>query len=309
MKSLALPVVLLAACGPTRALIPPTHALPARLEAPAGETLNFEALGQGVVRYDCRDGGWVAGSAEAKLYDGAGRAVGRQDGGPTWELADGSRVVGEVVAEDPGPDPSALPWQLLRPKATAGAGVLTPTESIQRVDTHGGGPPATPCAEGAEADVDFRATYRFRGPYDAAREPRIAPEAAMLLSLGATVAGVGVGIVLMGSDSDSIHGAGGLTILGSTVIFPSLGRAIGGDGGGALGFIGARALAVFPGALVGGFFDGVPGAVLLPAVTVCSLGLVDIFTTPSALRPRSLEIVPASVGDRRAPGLVLVGSF
>ena len=50
--------------------------------------------------------------------------------GPTWQASDGSKVVGELVAKDAGPDPNAIPWLLLAAKSTQGPGVLARTVSI-----------------------------------------------------------------------------------------------------------------------------------------------------------------------------------
>jgi hypothetical protein len=93
------------------------------------------------------------------------------------------------------------------------------------------------------------------------------------------------------------------------VVLPSLGRAIGGDGGGALGFIAGRAFALLPSALVGGLVGGYGGLILVPVATLGIISGFDIATTPAALQPRRFEIVPAPVGDRHAPGVAILGSF
>ena len=56
---------------------------------------------------------WIFRAPDATLTDWSGRALGKHYAGPTWEAADGSRVLGEVRARDPGPDPKAIPWLLL----------------------------------------------------------------------------------------------------------------------------------------------------------------------------------------------------
>jgi hypothetical protein len=107
---------------------------------------------------------WTFQAPEAALADRWGRSIGRHYAGPTWELRDGSRVVGEITARDPGPDPAAIPWLLLRAKSTSGTGALSRTQSILRVRTAGGIAPSTPCTEAqaqALVRVPYTAAYYF----------------------------------------------------------------------------------------------------------------------------------------------------
>ncbi|WP_141290756.1 DUF3455 domain-containing protein, partial [Ideonella azotifigens] len=95
----------LAGCASSPAPTPPN--VPLALQPPAGQVLYLEALATGVQIYDCKakaDGGaeWVFKAPEATLADRAGRALGKHYAGPTWEALDGSTVVGEVKARDPG---------------------------------------------------------------------------------------------------------------------------------------------------------------------------------------------------------------
>jgi hypothetical protein len=112
----------------------------------------LQAYASGVQIYECAPKSdrpsayeWVFRAPEATLADRAGRTLGRHYAGPTWESTDGSSVVGDVKARDPGPDRSAIPWLLLSVKTTAGNGILSATKSIQRVQTAGGAAPAAPC--------------------------------------------------------------------------------------------------------------------------------------------------------------------
>jgi hypothetical protein len=125
--------------------------------------------------YECVNKAGAAGSQEwqfrapeAALTDRAGRSLGKHYAGPTWEGNDGSKVVGEVKARDPGPKPSAIPWLLLTAKntmgASAGLGVFAKTTSIQRVDTVAGVAPSSACDAsnvGQMARVPYTATYYF----------------------------------------------------------------------------------------------------------------------------------------------------
>ena len=70
----------------------------------------------------------------------------------------------EVSSRDPGPDPSAIPWLLLKAKSTSGAGELSRTQSIQRVRTTGGVAPTRLCSSNNVKQlvrVPYTATYYF----------------------------------------------------------------------------------------------------------------------------------------------------
>ena len=148
---------------------PPT--VPSNLQPPNDEEPFLETQASGVQIYECvpKSGQagsyeWVFRAPEAALADRTGRSLGKHYAGPTWEGTDGSRVLGELRARDPGPDASAIPWLLLGAKSTFGNGVMTKTRSIQRVATHGGTTPTETCgASNANqfARVPYTATYYF----------------------------------------------------------------------------------------------------------------------------------------------------
>ena len=150
--------------------------IPATLRPPAEQRAFLQVRATGVQIYECTSKPeapsaftWIFQAPEAVLTDRWGRSIGRHYAGPTWELRDGSRVVGEGEARDPGPDPAAIPWLLLRAKLTSGTGPLSRTQSIQRVRTVGGIAPPGPCTESLPRAV-------VRDPYTAAyyfyRAPR-----------------------------------------------------------------------------------------------------------------------------------------
>ena len=157
----------LAACATTPPLAAPE--VPPALRPPAGQSPHLEALATGVQIYECSqkaDGSyeWAFRAPEATLADRSGRALGKHYAGPTWEAADGSLVVGEVKARDPGPDRSAIPWLLLAAKSNKGSGTFAETKSIQRVATKGGVAPSAPCGAAnlhEAAKVPYTATYYF----------------------------------------------------------------------------------------------------------------------------------------------------
>lgn len=148
--------------------------VPENLKAPATQVFSLQTQATGVQIYECKASRndptrfeWVFKAPEAELFDGAGRKIGKHYAGPTWESTDGSTVVGEVKARDDGPDANAIPWLLLSAKSTSGNGVLSRTQSIQRVNTVGGQAPAGGCQGpqvGQEARVAYKATYYFYVP-------------------------------------------------------------------------------------------------------------------------------------------------
>ena len=72
----------------------------------------------------------------------------------------------EVVERAPSPDPSAVPWLLLRVTSTGASGDFSGAAYIQRLDTTGGLAPTGGCdAErvGAVARVPYTAVYAFYG--------------------------------------------------------------------------------------------------------------------------------------------------
>src|SRR5882762_335238 len=106
--------------------------VPATLRPPAGQAVYLEALATGVQIYECVSKPdepstyeWAFRAPEAALVDRSGRSLGKHYAGPTWESLDGSTVVGDVKARDPGPSQSAIPWLLLASKSTTGTGVFS----------------------------------------------------------------------------------------------------------------------------------------------------------------------------------------
>ena len=164
--TLFLALAVVAGCAGTRPLSPPE--VPATLHPPAGQALYVEALATGVQIYECSRKGdayeWAFKAPEASLAERSGYALGKHYAGPTWESTDGSTVVGEVKARDPGPTPTAIPWLLLSAKSNTGSGEFSSAKSIQRVATAGGLAPSAPCTAataGQVARVPYTATYYF----------------------------------------------------------------------------------------------------------------------------------------------------
>lgn len=142
----------------------PVNLAPAATEVPA---LRLPAVG--VQIYECKvvDGkpaAWVFVSPEADLFDESGVRVGKHYAGPTWELNDGSKIIGTVKERANAATPGAIPWLLLSAKSTGGTGKLEKITNLQRINTVGGVAPASGCGAGdvgKQARVNYKADYVY----------------------------------------------------------------------------------------------------------------------------------------------------
>lgn len=154
-------------------LVPPMAGavtIPSSLAVPSDLALILTAKASGAQIYVCSPGkddpsqlGWSLKAPEATLFDESGATIGKHYGGPSWELTDGSLVTGEVKAKDPGPNPSAIPWLMLKVANNSGKGQLAGAQAVQRVATEGGVAPAQACEAGQELRIPYSATYLFYG--------------------------------------------------------------------------------------------------------------------------------------------------
>ena len=166
--STALATVLVSGCA-TQMDAKSALATPANLAPAAGETQALRLPAIGVQIYECKvvDGkpaAWAFVSPEADLFDETGVRVGKHYAGPTWELNDGSKIVGTVKERANSATPGAIPWLLLSAKSTGSAGKLEKVASLQRVNTVGGVAPATGCTTGdigKQARVYYKADYVY----------------------------------------------------------------------------------------------------------------------------------------------------
>ncbi len=141
------------------------------LQVPAGNKVAFHAYAEGVQIYRWDGASWTFVAPEAVLFTRpGGGVVGTHYAGPTWESTSGSTVAGAVMKRCE-PDPTAIPWLLLRAASTTpgpdGGDRLTATTYIQRVNTTGGLPPTSPCdatTVGAMATVPYTSDYYFYRP-------------------------------------------------------------------------------------------------------------------------------------------------
>ncbi len=138
--------------------IPDAIAAPGEIEA-----AKFYAVGAQI--YECKADSsgkpvWQFREPIASLIAG-GKTVGRHYAGPTWELADGSAVVGKVAGKSPGASLNDIPWLKLSVTFGRGNGLLSGVTTVQRVDTKGGAANGA-CNEAGEfLSVPYSAEYRF----------------------------------------------------------------------------------------------------------------------------------------------------
>jgi len=148
---------LLAARAMADVAVPEALAVPPDMEL----VLSTHAEGSQVYGCDPAKGGWTLKGPDAVLFDEKGGPIGKHYAGPSWELGDGSLVVGEPVAKDAGPDSAAVPWLLLKIRSNSGKGLLAKAGMAQRIETKGGLAPKGECKAGEETRSAYSATYRF----------------------------------------------------------------------------------------------------------------------------------------------------
>ncbi len=135
----------------------------AGIQVPEGNKVSFHVYALGVQLYRWNGSSWVFVAPVANLFadDNYRGQVGTHYAGPTWESNSGSRVVAARVAGC-SPDPTAIPWLLLRTVETEGPGIFKSVTYIQRVNTRGGLAPSTPGTfVGEEAKVPYTTEYYF----------------------------------------------------------------------------------------------------------------------------------------------------
>jgi hypothetical protein len=143
--------------------------IPDNLRVPPGNELLLRGWAVGVQIYECQASEtgfqWILLAPEAALFRGNAELVATHFGGPTWQARDGSRVVGTRVDGADAPNPSSVPWLLLRAVSHEGTGFFSNVTYVQRLLTGGGiAPPAGTCDEwrqGEQSRVEYDAVYYF----------------------------------------------------------------------------------------------------------------------------------------------------
>jgi len=170
-------LLLLSVTGVTRAITPiafdhyDTPDLPpacGSIQVEAGHRLAYRAFAVGVQRYRWDGVAWVFVEPIATLYKDASYTD--KDAihyaGPTWLANNGGKVVGAKVNQCT-PDPTSIPWLLLKASSNQGPGLFGAVSFIQRINTKGGVAPAAPGTQiGALADVPYTTEYYFYRPLD-----------------------------------------------------------------------------------------------------------------------------------------------
>ena len=149
---------------PKEIAVPPGHKLLAKVEAKGVQIYKAVEAKPGQL-------GWAFEAPLADLGDGKGAKAGYHYEGPSWEAADGSKVVwdkAEKVKSAPAPDAKAdIPWLLIKVRAEARAGAFSRVVFVQRVRTAGGQAPETaPKRAGTKIGIAYRAVYYFYAKAD-----------------------------------------------------------------------------------------------------------------------------------------------
>jgi Protein of unknown function (DUF3455) len=158
LPALALVVLSLPLSAAARAEVPAAVAAP-------GQALVATLHAEGAQIYECKADAsgklaWQFREPIAALID-SGKTVGRHYAGPTWELADGSAVVGKVAGRAPGATAKDIPLLKLEATQQKGSGLLSGIATIQRLNTRGGVAEG-PCERaGALLSVPYSADYTF----------------------------------------------------------------------------------------------------------------------------------------------------
>jgi hypothetical protein len=137
--------------------------LPAAIAAP-DQTPILTLHAEGAQIYECKETGgklaWAFREPIASLMRD-GRTVGRHYAGPTWEVSDGSAVIGKSAASAPGATPDDVAWLRLDVVERRGSGMLSPATSVQRINTHGGALSGSCAERGALRAIPYSADYVF----------------------------------------------------------------------------------------------------------------------------------------------------
>ncbi|HGM5581478.1 TPA: DUF3455 domain-containing protein [Pseudomonas putida] len=142
-------------------------AAPATFTVVPGKTERLSVQAVGVQVYDCRadEAGqlkWMFREPLATLTVD-GKTVGHHFVGPAWELDDGSRVTGKVVAQAPGEGEQDIALLQLQVTSHQGQGVLAAVDEVQRLDTRGGKFAGSCMQAGALHVEPYSARYVFFG--------------------------------------------------------------------------------------------------------------------------------------------------
>jgi hypothetical protein len=138
--------------------------LPAAIAAPR-ERAVLPVHAVGMQYHDCKPGAdgklvWTFNSPQATLTVDE-KVVGHHTAGPTWELNDGSSIVGKAVGDAPGAKANDVPWLKLEVVSHNGSGKLSDVTTVQRINTVGGVMKDSCDRAGAGRGMPYAADYVF----------------------------------------------------------------------------------------------------------------------------------------------------
>ncbi len=138
--------------------------LPASIAIKAGVPV-AQLKGAGAQIYVCTKNAagalnWTFREPVATLLE-EGKTVGHHFVGPTWEFADGSRIMGEVVSKAPGTTAKDIPWLKLSVKQPPTSGLVAGATLVLRIDTKGGVFEGACDSEGELHSEPYTASYVF----------------------------------------------------------------------------------------------------------------------------------------------------
>ncbi|MDX6349539.1 MAG: hypothetical protein QOF84_4329 [Streptomyces sp.] len=146
--------------------VPALTGIPAALQVPDGNHRVAVLDAKGVQTYTCTNGAWTFLEPAATLWaknDPTKQPLALHSRGPVWiSTRDGSAVNAAATASVP--HDGAIPELLLKATATRGPGLFGDISYVQRLRTHGGLAPTTPCTGTAQIGVPYSATYAFYAP-------------------------------------------------------------------------------------------------------------------------------------------------
>lgn len=146
--------------------------IPDSLQVPNDQKLKFRLVASGDQIYLCHTVPgptgfkWLLKAPEAVLLDARQDIVGKHFAGPSWQLDDGSTLVGKLQAKVDAPQADAIPWLLLKVKFHYVDGGFSSSNWIQRLHTVGGKAPIEGCDSAhkeEEVRVHYTADYYFYG--------------------------------------------------------------------------------------------------------------------------------------------------
>ena len=147
--------------------------VPEALKPEANQKLALVVHARGEQIYECRERkdqpadqagayDWAFVAPQAGLFDRNGKQIGKHYAGPSWEAADGSKIVGKVRQAAAAPATGDIPWLLLEAKSAGKDGTFSKFTSVQRVATAGGVAPPNGCPlAGYRVEIPYTADYYF----------------------------------------------------------------------------------------------------------------------------------------------------